>query len=385
MYRLIKRIVLCSSILLSACTSQPDYKSPPETSYDYYSGAQKYGNHYCKVQTFTHIKTGKKLTLIGMIHTADDSYYKQVDKILDQYDIILEEGIHGLPSFGVHKYFSKYIFYTMKRFTYLQALSSQGHTLKDRDNTVLADMSSDDFASEGSIFTPVIQLLSLPVMISFTEPYYIYETSKTKLFSLFSEQAGINSRANIRHMTMKNLDLTDKPSKAFLPGIISSRNNILLKELENQIIKPGIKSIAIPWGAAHLPSLHHDLLSNGYKLEGKHQWLRSIAVADYKKNKEDFTSKSEYFGIPYILESELTPKMATTSLILSSISQTSSADYRRLSLLYGELFDNISTDKAHFFSILPRIYGKPLFFDYLKRSNKSRVRFLWFFKFGELE
>lgn len=385
MYMLIKRIVIYSALLLSACTSRPDFKQPPEFSYDYYSGAAKFGNHYCKVQSFTHIDSGKKITLIGMIHTADDSYYKKIDNILDEYDVILEEGIHGLPSFGVHKYFSKYVFYTMKRFTYLQGLSSQGHTLKDRDNAVPADMSSDQFASEGSIFTPVIQLISLPVMMLFTEPYYLYENSKIKALSLFSDQAEINSRAEIRHMTLNNMDLSDKPSKTFLPGIISSRNSILLKELEKQINKPEINSIAIPWGASHLPSLHRDLLKNGYRLDGNHQWLRSIAVSDYKENKEDFSNHSEYFGIPYIIESEITPKTASTSLILSSVSITSSEDYSRFSLLYGDLIDSISTDKAHFFSILPKVFGKPLLFDYLRSADKSRIRFLWFFQFGELK
>ena len=377
--------MICFILLLSACSSSPDFNTPPETAYDYYSGGTKQGNHFCKVQSFVHEKTGKSVTLIGMIHTGDESYYHKVDDILDSHDLILEEGIHGLPSFGVHKYFSKYVFYTMKRFTYLQGLSSQGHTLKDRENTVLADMSSDEFASEGSIFTPVIQLLSLPVMIAFTEPYYLYENAKIKTLSVFSKQAEIEARADIRHVTLKNLDLTDKPSEAFLPGIISSRNAILLDELDRQINKKEVKSIAIPWGASHLPSLHHSLLENGYKLNGDHYWLRSIAVSDYQKNGNNFRSSSEYMGIPYVIESEVSPKMATTSLLFSSVSQSSSDDYNRFTLLYGDLLDHISTEKAFFVSLLPRIAGKPLFFDYLSRSDKSRFRFLWFFKVGDLE
>ena len=373
-------------ILLTACSSKPDYTDPPEYSYNYYSGGNKYGNHYCKVQSFTHIESGKTVTLIGMIHTADQSFFQRVDEILDEHDIVLEEGIHGLQSFGIHKYFSKYIFYTIKRFNYLQELSAQGHTLKNRDNTALADMSSDEFASEGSFYTPIIQLVSLPIMIVFTEPYYLLEKSHKTVLSIFSQEAAREKTAEIRHLSLSNMDLADKPSETFLPGIIDTRNKILLEKLEEQISNEKINSIAIPWGASHLPSLETELLKNGYSKVGNHKWLQTIAVEDLVENKDLKTQSSEFFGIPYLAEIEVTPKVDSASYLFSSINITESNDYKRFTLIYGELFENIKINDGIYFSVLPRVFGKPLFFDYMDNTKKDqyRLRLLWFFTFGEL-
>ena len=378
-------IFYISALFLFSCTTEPEFHEAPETGYDYYSGGSEYGDHYCKVQTFTHTKTGKKVTLIGMIHTADQEFYRNVDQILDQQDIILEEGIHGLQSFGVHKYFSKYIFYTMKRFNYLQELSSQSHTLKDRENTVLADMSSDEFAAEGSIITPIIQLISLPVMIAATEPYYIFEKSRKGLVSIVSDDARNEMTAYNRHLTLSNLDLADGSSETFLPGIISSRNVKLIEKLEEQIKKEEINKVAIPWGASHLPSLEVDLLASGYTKDEKHQWLQTIGVKSFLESPDKFQQSSFYMGIPYLIEVELTPKIQSTSLLFSVINNTQSQDFGRFSLLYGELYEQFKIENGSYTSFLPRIYGKPLLFDYLNKDNKSRFRFLWFFSFGELK
>lgn len=378
-------IILSSAVFLASCESLPDYHPAPVKEYNYYSGGREYGNHYCKVQSFTHTKSGKKVTLIGMIHTADQKFYQEVDSILDEHDIILEEGIHGLQSFGIHKYFSKYIFYTIKRFNYLQELSSQGHTLKARNNTVLADMSSDDFASQGSIITPVIQLISLPVMIAATEPYYILEKSSKGFVSIFSDSAAREMTASTRHLTLSNMDITDDSSETFLPGIISTRNALLIEKLNEQIADDKIHKVAIPWGASHMPSLEDDLLNNGYTKDEESKWIQSIGVKGYLENSEEYYQSSDYLGIPYLMEVEVTPKVQSTGILFSLISNTESTEFGRFSLVYGELFEQIKIENGSYFSFLPRIFGKPLLFDYLNKNDKSRYRFLWFFSLGELE
>ena len=378
-------IFYISALFLFSCSSQPDFHPTPERAYDYYSGGHEYGNHYCKVQTFTHTESGKKVTLIGMIHTADQKFYREVDSILDEHDIILEEGIHGLQSFGVHKYFSKYIFYTIKRFNYLQELSSQGHTLKERDNTVLADMSSDDFASQGSILTPVIQLISLPVMMVMTEPYYILEKSRKGTLSIFSDSATREMTASTRHLTLSNMDITDDSSDTFLPGIITTRNAILIEKLEEQIKKDKIQTIAIPWGASHLPTLEDDLLKSGYTKNEEFRWIQTIGVKDYLENPQEYTQSSDFMGIPYLIEVEVTPKVQSMGILFSLISNTESSEFGRFSLIYGELLEQIKIKNGSYFSILPRVFGKPILFDYLNQQEKSRFRFLWFFSVGELE
>jgi hypothetical protein len=381
------RLTVLLSILLCllSCSSKPEeVKEPPSHKYNYYSGSSEFGNHYCKVQKFIHGESGKTVTLIGMIHTADASFYTSVDNEIDKSDIVLTEGIYGLPSFGAHKYFSLYTFSIIERFTYLQGLMPQGQSLKDRDNTVSADMSSDDFAAQGRFYTPLLQLVSLPVMLAVTEPYYIYKKSLITFSSIFSDKWAKHEQADIRHTTLTNLDSTDTPASTLMPGIIGSRNKVVLKTLEKSFKKEEISSAAIPWGASHMPGLERDLLANGYlKKEGR--WLRSIAVKDYVESAEYFPENSSSWGIPYLYNFQVSRHSYQNSMLFSLIKSYHSSDYKRFTLVYGDLFDSISFKKGNYFSLLPRIYSKPILFDYASKDDKARCRFLWFFEFGSLE
>ena len=97
-------LMALTAVLLASCgIGLPDYYEAPQEGYNYYSGAKEYGNHYCKVRVHSS-ETGKKVTLIGMIHIGDQSFYRQVDVELDKADLVLEEGIHGLPFICINKY-----------------------------------------------------------------------------------------------------------------------------------------------------------------------------------------------------------------------------------------------------------------------------------------
>ncbi|MCM8527302.1 MAG: hypothetical protein NE327_12350, partial [Lentisphaeraceae bacterium] len=98
-----------------------------------------------------------------------------------------------------------------------------------------------------------------------------------------------------------------------------------------------------------------------------------------------YYQSSDYLGIPYLMEVEVTPKVQSTGILFSLISNTESTEFGRFSLVYGELFEQIKIENGSYFSFFPRIFGKPLLFDYLNKNDKSRYRFLWFFSLGELE
>ena len=373
-------------LLVSCQTELPDYRDAPETAYNYYSGAKKYGNHFCKVQEFTHKENGKNVSLIGMIHIADPAFYKQVDEELDKADLILEEGIHGLPSFGISKYFSQYSFSVINRFGILQGLASQSHSLEDRENTKSADMDVNQFKAQSNFLTPLIQLVSLPVMIIVTEPYYFYNWSKNELLSNIDERHLKSSESGLRHSMLMNMEFSDKPAKVLLPGIIEARNAHLIKVLQESLEDEKVNSIAIPWGAAHMPSLENDMINIGFRKTGEPKWLRSIAVSDYKNTVEEkFERAVTYTGIPYIFNIETQNNYTLTSALFSTIKSVKATDYDRFSLLWGDLFDNISFENSGYISLLPKIAGKPLLFDYTNQKGKKRLRFLWFFEFGNLK
>jgi len=218
-----------------------------------------------------------------------------------------------------------------------------------------------------------------------TEPYYILEKSRKGALSIFSDSATRNMTASTRHLTLSNMDITDDSSDTFLPGIITTRNALLIEKLEEQIKKDKIKSIAIPWGASHLPTLEDDLLKSGYIKNEDFRWIQTIGVKDYLENPEEYTQSSDFMGIPYLIEVEVTPKVQSMGILFSLISNTESSEFGRFSLIYGELLEQIKIENGSYFSILPRVFGKPILFDYLNQQDKSRFRVLWFFSVGELE
>ena len=379
-------LMALTAVLLASCSSDlPDYYEAPQEGYNYYSGAKEYGNHYCKVQEFTHRETGKKVTLIGMIHIGDQSFYRQVDVELDKADLVLEEGIHGLPSFGINKYFSEYSFSVIQRFTGIQGLVNQGIAMKDRENSQLADMNVDEFKSQSNIFTPLIQLVALPLMIFGTEPYFFYKWNQNEILDAFTENGLEESEAGMRHDMLVNMDFSAEPAKVLLPGIIEARNAHLIKELNKALEKEDTETVAIPWGAAHMPALEEDIIHIGFEKTGEGKWLRSIAVSDYLSGEEEFQRGNQYHGFPYILNVETQGDHVTTSAIFSILKSVSTHDYERFSLLWGDLFDSIRFKNGGYTSFLPKIAGKPIFFDLAKKDGKQRFRFLWFFQWGELE
>jgi hypothetical protein len=370
-----------------SCTSIPEeaLTEPPKDRYSYYSGAREYGNFYCKLQEFTQVETGKTVTLTGMIHIADQSFYTQIDKELDKADLILEEGVHGLPSFGINKYFANYSFSIINRLTPIQGLVQQNHALKKRKNYISADMSISELNAQGNFLTPLIQLIALPLIIVGSEPYLLYYWGKTGLASATSETWLQESEAALRHDMLLSMHMTDSPAKVLIPGIIDARNALVIKKLTQNLAKEGIHSVAIPWGAAHMPGLEKDLLASGFTKSKPETWLRSIAVSDYLKQPTEFDEKIDSWGIPYVYSSEVYRRHASTSFIFSILKMTHSDSHERFSLLWGDLFDHISFTDGNYTSFLPRIAGKPLLFDLAEKDGKQRFRFLWFFSIGSLE
>ena len=377
--------LLVSILLLASCSTElPDYHEAPQDQYNYYSGGKLYGNHYCKVQKFTQEETGKTITLIGMIHIADQSFYDQVDDELDEVDVVLEEGIHGLPSFGINKYFGLYTFDIIDRLTKAQGLVSQNRALKTRDNAKSADMSIKQFKAQGGLFTPLFQLISLPIMAVFTEPSYIYYWSKNKLLAIVDEELLKESEAQIRHDSLIAIDSTQEPAKVLMPGIIDARNVFLVDKAMEYLKKGDVNSIAIPWGAAHMPGVETLLLEKGFTKSDTGKWLRSIAVDEYLQTDETFTS-IDSSGIPYVMMVDSYKDYFSASFLFSSIKTISTKSYERTTTLWGDLTDYIKTSKGSYFSLLPKIAGKPLLFDIFNGNESTKVRFLWFFSLGSLD
>jgi hypothetical protein len=94
-------------------------------------------------------------------------------------------------------------------------------------------------------------------------------------------------QASLRVMLAQTLGSSDAVSNAgmgekLMKVILDDRNAVVLKDLEELVAqKPELGTIAIFYGAAHLPQMQRELVTQrGYRVE-KDEWLRAMG-ADLK-------------------------------------------------------------------------------------------------------
>jgi hypothetical protein len=113
--------------------------------------------------------------------------------------------------------------------------------------------------------------------------------------------------------------------------------------------------------------------------------LRSIAVKDYLNSSEIFPETASSWGVPYLYSFGVSQKSFQSSALFSMVKYYESKNFNRFSLIYGDIFEKISFKEGQYISVLPRLFGKPLFFDFTSKKEKKRLRLFWFLEFGSLE
>ncbi|MDD7984557.1 hypothetical protein PQO01_06300 [Lentisphaera marina] len=367
-------VSLCSSCQTKNTIYAKELEDIPEQSYIYAIGEKGSPEALsCKLARFHHPETKKSVSILGMVHMADGSFYDQVHHIGLKHDLSLTEGVHGKASVSPHHFLVQYISSYYSRINYYNDLVPQNLYLRQGGKERNADLSLREFSKEGNIFTSLMQLISLPFIIVGGEInnlalYTKYQLSGASIVnSLKFDELSRNRKLLFGHMRS-----VEEKDHAILPGILSSRNKKLFEVLNEELNRGDINRIFIPWGAAHSADIERELISKGFIKSSRDQWLTAIDFHPRQKQ------ESRQFYIPLLAYLYKDKNASEHSFLLAIIKGFRKDDYSSTSLLWSLLLNQSSSDKHYYLSILPRIFDRPVLFDYSRTASKKQFRALFF-------
>jgi hypothetical protein len=224
-------------------------------------------------------RAGLSVDLIGAVHVGEKSYYEKLNKMFQQYDVVLYELVapkDTRPQPGVRSGSPiSALQIGMKDFLELQfQLDAIDYKKK---NFVHADMSPDQFAKSmqdrgESIWTMMAQMWGAGIA---QQAGRANGSDTDLLFALFDKNRAIQLK---RYMAGQMDDM--EGAMGVLDGpqgsaIITERNKAALKVLGDEIID-GKKKIAVFYGAGHLADMEKRVREAfGLERSGSVQWLEA--------------------------------------------------------------------------------------------------------------
>lgn len=221
--------------------------------------------------TFEKPGSDVKIVLYGVVHIADKAYYSAVQKDLDAYDVVLWEGVKPGKRKVKPDESLKNLGEMQKMLCEILGLTFQKDGINyKRDNFVWADMDSDQlqdaFGKDANKAQPGAGMFNQD-MLKNMGPMLKMGAQFMKF--LFKSQPQMRSKMKMQFAQQ----LSNAGSGAKMPGmsddfqrvILVERNKVVMKFLKKQMKTTKKGSIAIFYGAAHMPDLAKRLNKMGFK------------------------------------------------------------------------------------------------------------------------
>lgn len=288
-------------------TPAPAVVAPAKTAatkyYRYETAAGKKGDLELLTREFHNAKTGKTVTLTGMIHIADAAYYRKVDALADKQDIVLLEGVKGGAAGLITIAPLLYQMYLGPRLLAPANLAGQSDYFRGEGlNRRNADVDASELGEGAGGLGGVIML---PVVAALGETAYTLEGITEQFAWLTGNEDGLTAftREKIAGKLTEADDEKDgecvpRGGEDFDRVIIGHRNEAVLKVLDEELAKPAVHTALIPWGAEHHAGLEKALLARGFVPAGD-TWNTAIAVKSLNTSPE--TDPGFRYRFPYLL------------------------------------------------------------------------------------
>jgi len=224
-------------------------------------------------------KRGLTIDLIGAVHIGEKSYYDNLNKEFEQYEVLLYELVapegtrvpKGGGSGSGHP-----VALMQNGMKDMLELEHQLHHIDyHKDNFIHADMSPDDFsksmADRGeSIWTMVFRMMGQQLA------QQNKRTDRAPEADLFMALFDKNRALSLKRVMAEQFEDLEGAMSAFEgPGgstLISERNKVALKVLSEQIAA-GKKRIGIFYGAGHMPDMEERLTKDFGMHRDTQRWL----------------------------------------------------------------------------------------------------------------
>jgi hypothetical protein len=236
-------------------------------------------------------RAGITIDLVGAVHVGDQAYYDALNKLFEKYDVVLYElvapegtrvpkgGRKGPPTHPLGALQDG-----------MSTVLELRHQLEcvdyTRENFVHADMSPEEFgktmSKRGESFMQMfLRLMGQGIAQSASGG----SSDAAILMALFSKDRAttlkIAMAQQFEHLEGQ-LAVLDGPDGS---TILTERNRKCFEVLEKQL-QAGKKSIAIFYGAAHLPDMQRRLLADGFQRSSE-DWLPAWQLQIATKGKAE--------------------------------------------------------------------------------------------------
>lgn len=218
-----------------------------------------------------HPDTGRRVDLVGAVHVADMGYYREVQRLLEQVDVVLYEMVKpkdappnaskGEKAEGIRAFQMTMADWFGLAFQ-LDAISY------DRPHFVHADMTAEEFAGQPGNEALREEMEKLKPTLEMAEKMLKGATGGDPKKSTMLQRLakGLMGRL-LGSMGSKVATLLGEDQADL---IIRRRDEIVVKRLKE--VPDDAKTVAIFYGAAHLPDLERRITALGYKRAGS-RWL----------------------------------------------------------------------------------------------------------------
>ncbi len=221
------------------------------------------------VESFT--KQGVQVDLYGVVHMADRSYYRKVQRDLNSYDVVLYEGIkQGDKPNKETQVLNLFQLGMAKVFGFQFQKTGIDYTGK---NFVHADIDAAALkrGMKGEKLTPIEGLGITKEQMGLFKPFLLKAGVYMEMYFMQNPEV----RRNLKYTFGKqlaNTDIEKQLSPQMRKAIIIDRNQIVMNVLSVQIKDLRKDKFAIFYGAGHNPDFAKRLLAKGWK-KGPKRWM----------------------------------------------------------------------------------------------------------------
>ena len=235
----------------------------------------KYGSDHLALQTACHVlqkAAYPTIQLIATIHVGEFNYYKKLQKITSQADLVLHEGIDNQDrrSYNPNNSIYRGIAKKSKLVTQCSVMSYKNNNYRCCDlsmkvlNQLLYSESPDNQNSAEEKFYSIQQKWFDDAKNSDALLQFNRRTVKSVAFQRLQLIAmGLDPHNNVINTNLNHV-------------VLDHRNKHVISNIKQILENEKHQKIAVLYGAAHMPGIANWLLKHGYKFKQETMWYDAI-------------------------------------------------------------------------------------------------------------
>jgi hypothetical protein len=250
---------------------------------------------------------GLTVDLVGVVHVGDKAYYEKLNKLFDQYDVVLYELVAPSgsrpPKGGQRDPGNPLALLQLVMQGVLDLESQMEHIDYTKKNFVHADLSFDDLGKAMRERGETGLTLALNILADVLRQQNLAKQKPAKAApgkpqgppdDIFATLLDPQAPVKLKFMLAQQFEDLGNPAaglgQALNTLLISDRNAAAMKVLHQEVDK-GKKKIAIFYGAAHMPDFEKRLQAElGLKRDSE-KWLIAWDLQPRPRNVEDLLRK----------------------------------------------------------------------------------------------